>query len=92
MTTSAKMTNICQSRKHLESREVYKETAFLISIMSVLDEFITKFQREQPLSNLSHPNYEKLLKTTMARLMKIKVYTEKKGKAPKKVSVEDVNL
>ena len=32
------------------------------------------------------------MKTTMARLMKSKVYTEKRGRALKEVDVEDVNF
>ena len=42
--------------------------------------------------HLLHPNCEKLLKTTMVRLMKSKVYTEMKGRTLKEVGVEDVNL
>ena len=53
---------------------------------------MTKLQREEPMIHLLHPICEKLLKTTMARLMKSKVYTEKKGRALKEVDVEDVNL
>ena len=42
--------------------------------------------------HLLHSNCEELVKTTMARLMKSKVYTEKKERAFKEVDVEDVNL
>ena len=78
--------------KALKSKEVDTEIAFLFSIMPVFDEFMTKFQREEPMIYLLHPSCEKLLKTTMARLMRSKGYTEKKGRALKEVDVEDVNL
>ena len=68
------------------------EIAFLMSIKPVFDEFMTKFQREEPVIHLLHPNCKKLLKTTMARLMKSKVYTEKKGMALKEIDVEELNI
>ena len=55
--------------------------------MPVFDEFMKKFQREEPVMHLSHPNCGKLLKTTMTRFMESKIYTEKKGKAFKEVNV-----
>ena len=79
-------------KKILESKEVDTEIAFLTSIKPVFDELMTKFQREEPMIHLLEPNCEKLLKTTMARLMKSKIYTEKKRRALKEVDVEDVNL
>ena len=61
--------------------------------MPVFDEFMTKVQREESVIYLSYPNFEKLLKTMMARLMKCKVYTEKNQRHSKKeINVEDVNL
>ena len=44
-----------------------------LMIMPVFDEFMTEFQREESIIHSSHPNSEKPLKTTMARLMKSKV-------------------
>ena len=52
--------------------------------MPVFDDFIAKFQRGEPMIQLFHPNCENLLKTTLARIMKSKTYTEKKEKALKK--------
>ena len=51
-------------KKALESKEVDTEIAFLISIKPGFDEFMTKFQREEPVIHLLHQNCEKLLKTT----------------------------
>ena len=79
-------------KKALASKEVDTEIAFLISIKPVFDEFMTKFQREEPMIHLLHPNCEKLLKSTMARPMKSKVYIEKKARALEEVDVEEMNL
>ena len=86
----SKSDNTWPSRKYL-SKEVDKKVAFLIS-KPVFDELMTKFQREEPMIHLLHPNCEKLLKTKMARLTKSKVYTEKKGSALKELDIEDMNL
>ena len=67
------------------------EIVFLISIMPVFDEVMTEFQKEETTIHLSYPDCKKLLKTTMARIMKSKVYTEKKGRALEEVNVEDTN-
>ena len=73
-----KWKNTWLSRKHLGQKKWDTEIAFLISIKPIFDAFMTKFQREEPVIHMLHPNCEKLLKTTMARLMKSKVYTERK--------------
>ena len=91
-TSVSKSDKYISIKKALESKEVDTEIAFLLSIKPVFDEFMTKFQRQEPMIHLLHPNCEKLLKTTMARLMKSKVYTDKKGKALKEVDVEDLSL
>ena len=75
-------------KKTLELKEVDTEITFVNSIKAVFDEFMTKSKREGPVIHLLHLNCEKLLKTTMARLMKSKVYTEKNGRVLK----EEVNL
>ena len=81
---NGKNDNYLSIKKALESKELNTEIAFLISTMPIIDDFIKKFQREEALKHLSYPNCEKVLKTTMARLMKSKVYTEKKRKYLKK--------
>ena len=68
-TTSAK------KKKALESKEVGTEIAFLISIIPVFDEFITKFQREEPVIQT-----ETLLKRKVGRLMKSRVTCSKQCK------------
>ena len=65
---------------------------FLISIKPIFDEFLTKFQKEEPMIHLLYPNCEKLLKLTIGRLMKNKVYKDKRGEDLKKINVEKVEM
>ena len=51
----------------LESKEVEVEIEFLLSIKPIFDEFLTRFQKEEPMIHLLHSNCEKLLKTAMGR-------------------------
>ena len=57
---------------------------------SILDEFLTKFQKEEPMIHLLYPNCEKLLKLIIGRLMRNSVYKDKHGKDLKQVDVEKV--
>lgn len=75
-------------KKALESKEVDVEIQFLISIKPIFDEFITKFQLEEPKIQELHPSCEKLLKVVMGRLLKNEVFVEKKGKALKEIDVQ----
>ena len=76
----------------LESKEVEVQMEFLISIKPIFDEFLTKFQKEEPMIHLQYPNCEKLLKVTLGRLTKNKVYKDKKGEQLKKVDVEQEEM
>ena len=76
----------------LESKEVEIQMEFLISIKPIFDEFLTKFQKEEPMIHLLYPNCEKLLKLTIGRLMKNKVYKDKRGEDLKKINVEKVEM
>ena len=76
----------------LESKEVEIQMKFLISIKPIFDEFLTKFQKEEPMIHLLYPNCEKLLKLTIGRLMKNKVYKDKRGEDLKKINVEKVEM
>ena len=53
---------------------------------------MTKFQKEEPMIHLLYPSCEKPLKTVMARLLKSKVYTDKKGRALMEVDVDKCKL
>ena len=53
---------------------------------------MTKFQKEERMIHLLHPSWEKLLKTVMARLLKSKAYTDKKGRALMEVDVDNCKL
>ena len=65
---------------------------FLISVKPIFDEFLTKFQKEEPMIHLLYQNCKKLLKLTIGRLMKNKVYKDKRGEDLKKVNVEKVEM
>ena len=78
-------------KKGLESQEIAVEIEFIITVKPLF-EFMTKFQKEEPMIHLLHPNCEKLLKTVMGRLLKSKAYTEKKGRALMDIDVGNVQL
>ena len=79
-------------KKGLESHEIALEIEFIITVKPLFDEFMTKFQKEEPMIHLLYPNCEKLLKTVMGRLLKSKVYTENKGRALMDIDVDNVQL
>ena len=76
----------------LESKEIAVEIEFLIAVKPQFDEFMTKFQKEEPMIHLLYPSCEKLLKTVMARLLKSKAYKDKKGRTLMEVDVENCKL
>ena len=79
-------------KRGLESKEIAVEIEFLIAVKPLFDEFMTKFQKEEPMIHLLYPGCEKLLKTVMARLLKSKAYTDKKGRALIEVDVDNCKL
>ena len=79
-------------KRGLESKEVWVEIEFLLTIKPVFDEFMTKFQREETVIHLLHANSVKLLKTTMSRLLKEQAYVDKKGDKLKEVNVDEVKI
>ena len=79
-------------KRALEYKEVDVEIEFIVSRKPLFDEFMTKFQLEEPMIHMLYPSSVKLLKTAMSRLMKSSIYTEKSGAALKQVNVEDVEL
>ena len=79
-------------KRGLESKEVWVEIEFLLTIKPVFDEFMTKFQEEEPMIHLLYANSVKLLKTTMSRLLKEQAYVDKKGDKLKEVNVDEVNI
>ena len=66
-------------RRALESKEVEVQMELLTSIKPIFDEFLTKFQKEEPMIHLLYPNCEKLLKLIIGRLMRNSVYKDKHG-------------
>ena len=79
-------------RKSLASKGVDVEIQFLIAVKPLFNEFMTKFQKEEPMIHLLYPSCEKLLKTTVGRILKSRVYTEKKGRTLKEVNINIVDL
>ena len=79
-------------KKSLESKDVAIQVEFLISIKPIFDNFMTKFQAEEPMIHLLFSNCEKLLKVAMGRLMKSEVYIDMNGKNLQKVDVDDVGM
>ena len=79
-------------KRALESEEIDVEIEFIISTKPLFDEFMTKFQMEEPMIHMLYPGSVKLLKTAMSRLMINKVYTENSGTTLKQVNVEDIGL
>ena len=79
-------------KKSLESNDVAIEVEFLISIKPIFDNFLTKFQAEEPMIHLLYSNCEKLLKVAMGRLMKNEVYMDRNGKDLQNVDVDDVGM
>lgn len=75
-------------KKALESKEVETEIQFLISVKPVFDEFLVKFQMEEPKIHELYPSCEKLLKIVMGRLLKNGVFVEKNGRALKEIDVD----
>ena len=79
-------------RKTLAAKEAGVEIQLLIAVKPLFDGFSTKFHNEEPMIHLLYPSCEKLLKTTVGRVLKNRAYTEKKGGALKEVNVDIVDL
>ena len=56
-------------KRALESKEIDVEIELIISTKPLFDEFMTKFQMEDPMIHMLYPSSVKLLKTAMSRLM-----------------------
>ena len=68
-------------KKALESKEVEVEIEFLLSIKPIFDDFLTRFQKEEPMIHRLHSNCEQLLKTAMGKLMQSNAYVDKRHNA-----------
>ena len=78
-------------RSH-ESKEVSLEMVFLVSIKPMFDDFMTKFQKQEPMVHMLHNNCQQLLKVAMGRLLKSASFSNKEGKELTNISVDDVSL
>ena len=65
-------------RKSLTSKEVDIEIHFLIAVKPLFDEFMTKFQKKEPMIHLLYPSCDKLLEITMGKLLRSRPYTKKR--------------
>lgn len=75
----------------VESREVQLEMEFIKSIKPLFDDFLTKFQKEEPMVHLLSPSCQNLLKGVMGRLLKSTTFSGKEGKDLKSIPAEDVS-
>ena len=81
---SLKLKNHMSIKKAFNSKEVNVEIEFFTTGMK-------KFQKEEPVIHLLYPSSEKLVETTVGRLLKSKAYTKKKEKTlTREVDVENV--
>ena len=53
------------TKRALEFKEVDVEIEFIISTKPLFDEFMTKFEMEEPIIHMLYPSTVKLLKTAM---------------------------
>ncbi len=76
----------------LDSLEVEAQAQFIINVKPIFDEFLTKFQLEAPMVYVLYPSCVRVLKTLMGRLVKSKLYVDKKGKALAHINVQDMEV
>ena len=65
-------------KKALESKEVAVEIEFLLTIKPLFDEFMTKFQKEEPMIHLLYASSEKLLKNNEYIVKREGLYGQKR--------------
>ena len=68
------------------------ETEFLVSIKPLFDDFMIKFQTEEPMIHMLHINCQQPLKELMGRLLKSACFSNKEGKELTNINVDDVSL
>ena len=68
------------------------EIEFLVFIKPLFDDFMTKFQKEEPVVHMLHNNCQQLLKVAMGRLLKSACFSNKEGKELTNINVDDMNL
>ena len=65
---------------------------FLVSIKPLFDDFMTKFQKEEPMVHMLYNNCQQLLKVAIGRLMKSACFSNNEGKELTNINVDDVSL
>ena len=78
-------------KRGLESKEVWVEIKFLLTIKPVFDEFMTVPERRTNDTSSVSKQCE-TTETTMSRLLKEQAYVDKKGDKLKEVNVDEVNI
>ena len=75
-------------KKALESKEVAIEIELQLTIKTVVDEFMTRFQKEEPMIHLLYASSEKLFKTRS--MLKDRKWTERVTNFD--IKVDEVNM
>ena len=78
--------------KSLQSRRLEAQMEFLVSVKPLFDEFLTRFQKEEPMIHKLYPGCEKLLKVAMSRMLKSEVYQSVEGRNLLHIDLDDVSL
>ena len=78
--------------KSLQSRRLEAQMEFLVSVKPLFDEFLTRFQKEEPMIHKLYPGCEKLLKVAMSRMFKSEVYQSVEGRNLLHIDLDDVSL
>jgi hypothetical protein len=76
----------------LQSRKLELQMEFLVSVKPLFDEFLTRFQMEEPMIHKLYPACAKLLKVAMSRMLRSDVYNSVEGRNLLNIDVDDVTL
>ena len=79
-------------KRSLESEEMSIEMEFHVSIKSLFDDFMTRFQKEEPMGHMLHNNCQQPLKVAVGRLLRSACFSDKEGKELTNINVDDVSL
>ncbi len=78
--------------RSLQSRRLDVQMEFLVNVKPLFDEFLTRFQKEEPMIHKLCPGCEKLLRVAMGRLLKSEVYQSVEGRNLLHIDLDDVSL
>ena len=79
-------------KRSLESKEVSLEIEILLSIKPLFDDFMTIFQKEEPMAHMLHNNYQQLLQVAMLRMLKSACFSNEEEKELTNINVDGVSF